>query len=67
MAAGKQNVLTAGRFEVPHLSDVVLFSFKGIVFASLIVFAPLKLELLDSSPDRYGNTLSVLSYTSFSG
>lgn len=47
-------------------SDVVLFSFKGVVFASLIVFSSLKLKLLNSSADRYENTCSVLSYTSFS-
>lgn len=66
IAVGKQNVLTAEGFEVPDLSGIVLFSFKGIVFASLTGFAPLKLKLLNSSPDRYENTCSVLSYTSFS-
>jgi len=43
-----------------------MFCFKGFVFASLALFAPLKLELLNSSLDKYENTCSGLSYSSFS-
>lgn len=43
----------------------ILFSFGSLVSSSLIVFSPLKLELLNSSLDRYENTCSLLSNSSF--